>query len=243
MIMPLRFATELHLTTKMDFGRSAAWAIVHSDDYEGALKFWEPFVDHIPDETKFGTIREKVELLEKVGEILKMRGNFDTALRLWKRFCERRLCSNVLNHLGLTYLEMSDYENAVVVLQQSTDIDKEDPEAWMFLYYAYIASKNYSEAIAAAQHEIEAQPTISAYRRLAAVYMAHGEEAKGNAAWEKAIALDPSEWLYRIVPKPWGNLSSLEYKLIGLAEQVERQYDDESFWGIIAKTLSFYGRL
>lgn len=99
----------------------------------------------------------------------------------------------VRTSLGMARLSQGRSDNAIAELQRATELDPKSPAALIALIQAEAELKHFDKALAAAGRLEKIQPDNPQTHSLkAAVYMAKGDRPAARAAWEKAVALQPT---------------------------------------------------
>ena len=99
----------------------------------------------------------------------------------------------VRTSLGLSRLAQGDQARGLSELQLATSLDPKSTQAAMALVQTEMNLKHYDKALAAAQALEKAQPDNPQVQNLkGAVYLIQGDQANARAAFEKAVALEPT---------------------------------------------------
>jgi len=101
--------------------------------------------------------------------------------------------ASVRTSLGLSKLAQGDQAGGLSELQLATTLDPKSTQAAMALIQTEVGLKHFDKAIAAAKTLQQQQPdNPQVYNMLGAVYMLTGDKAEARAAFEKAVALQPT---------------------------------------------------
>ncbi len=99
----------------------------------------------------------------------------------------------VRTSLGLSRLGQGDNEKGLSELELATTLDPKSPQATMALVQTEMSLKHYDKALAAAQSLEKQQPdNPQVYNLKGAVYLVKGDAANARAAFEKALAVQPT---------------------------------------------------
>jgi tetratricopeptide (TPR) repeat protein len=110
--------------------------------------------------------------------------------------------SDDLKIVGLDYVLLDDYPDAIKWLKKSVAFDSKNKDAWYYLGRAYYTKARLSDARAAFEKTLELDPTnVRAESNLGLVYESEGRVQDAIAAYRQAIAwqsddLQPSEQSY-----------------------------------------------
>lgn len=101
--------------------------------------------------------------------------------------------ASVRTSLGLSKLAQGDQARGLSELELATTLDPKSTQAAMALIQTEVGLKHFDKAIAAAKTLQQQQPdNPQVYNMLGAVYMLTGDKAEARAAFEKAVALQPT---------------------------------------------------
>ncbi len=102
-------------------------------------------------------------------------------------------------HLARLYLERHQPELALKTCQEGVDLFPQNPSLWAGLGRAYLALKNYEEAITAFQKSLSFCPmsprNIVVHRNMALAYFNQGKYAEATAEYRSALAWHPDFYL------------------------------------------------
>jgi putative PEP-CTERM system TPR-repeat lipoprotein len=95
--------------------------------------------------------------------------------------------------LGLSRLKQGDNDKAISELQLATTLDPKSPNAGLALIQTELNLKHFDKALAAAQSLEKQQPDNPQVQNMkGVVHLAKGDPAAARAAFEKALALQPT---------------------------------------------------
>jgi tetratricopeptide (TPR) repeat protein len=220
-----------------DMWITLAWRIIHRNDYRGALRICGRVADCIPPAIAINDHMtlpsSKCIILDRIATVLIIHGNNTEAIKMWKRMIEVHPCSSAYNSLASIYRAIGDYDRAIRLLQESIDIDSHASNAWRELCICHSERRHYPLAIIAAQKDVDLRPTIAACRRLTDICVPMKDVPGANKAWEKAVDLDPSEWVLETLPKPFTGEKNPD--MMHFAELLQWEHDDSPVWDALAK--------
>jgi len=92
-----------------------------------------------------------------------------------------------------TLEQAGNYDQAITVLEQATQVDPTQDLVWFNLGDAQRGAKKYQDAIASYQQAIKIKPTVGAYHNnLADAYAKAGDTAKAVQEYDAAAAAEPA---------------------------------------------------
>ena len=128
------------------------------------------------------------------------RGNFETAIDLYKRLLEadpKR--KNGWISLGRAYMGLRDTGHAIEVFRKQAEMNAYDEYAFNSLGWAYTTARRYDEAAAAYQKAIEINPLNQyAHGALGGMYSETHQYNKAVPELEKAVSLSPNDAFLQI---------------------------------------------
>lgn len=146
-------------------------------------------------------------------------------------------------NLGVCYLELEHYQEAVVAFHRAIEIDPEMPEAWYNIGNGYLHSERYEKAIEAYRMAIETKPDF--YQPLCNTGGAYFELEHYQETIEfcrKAIEVDSNRY------EAWGLLGQAYFRtqdydraVEALQRVVEIEPNSYEVWGHLAAALVFSG--
>jgi tetratricopeptide (TPR) repeat protein len=116
---------------------------------------------------------------------------------------------------GYENLQDHDYQRAVEHLEKAVKLNRQDPDTWNLLGFAYQELGKLEEATDAVAHAYNLRPSSNEYRQILARckgllgYRSHvdGNQAKAVSLYEEALALDNDN------VTTWYNLALAHYQL------------------------------
>lgn len=129
---------------------------------------------------------------------------FDQSLVLYMVICAVDPYNDIaLRGLALSYINLSQNNEAITAAQRLVQLNPEDPMAHTFLGDLYGSSEMFDEAINAYSKAIELQPEPVFYINLGSVYKMNGQFVEADDSYRKSIELDS------LSPQGWWMLGEL----------------------------------
>ena len=123
---------------------------------------------------------------------------YDQSLVLYMVICAVDPYNDIaLRGLALSYINLSQNNEAITAAQRLVQINPEDPTAYTFLGDLYGSSEKFEEAIQAYSKAIEILPEPVFYINLGSVYKMNGQFVEADDSYRKSIELDslsPQAW-------------------------------------------------
>lgn len=134
------------------------------------------------------------QLLALAGESYMQAKDFNKATSYFEKAAALAPKAAVLHtSLGLSRLKQGDTDKAVSELELATTLDPKSPNAGLALVQAELNLKHVDKALAAAQALEKQQPDNAQVQNVkGVVYLAKNDQAAARAAFEKALALQPT---------------------------------------------------
>ncbi len=138
--------------------------------------------------------------------------DFDRSISLYEQALQENPRDiQALQSLGVTYGEKGLWEKAAEMLEKARTLDPQSGELNVDLALAYAELKNFSKALEFAQKAVANSKTGNAYHVLGLIHEGLGDNAKALEAYEKGLAIDPSNSDLRLtVGNFYGKQKSLD---------------------------------
>ena len=129
---------------------------------------------------------------------------YDQSLVLYLVICAVDPYNDIaLRGLALSYINLSQNNEAIIAAQRLVQLNPEDPTAYTFLGDLYGSSEKFDEAIQAYLKAIEILPEPVFYINLGSVYKMNGQFVEADDSYRKSIELDS------LSPQAWWMLGEL----------------------------------
>ena len=137
---------------------------------------------------------QDAQLLALAGESYMQARDFDKATAYFEQATVLAPQAAVLHaSLGMSRLNQGDHERAVAELRRATELDPKSTGAAFALVQAELNLKRHDKALAAIEAIEKQQPDNAQVQNVkGGVYLSRGDTAAARAAFEKALALQPS---------------------------------------------------
>jgi tetratricopeptide (TPR) repeat protein len=181
-----------------------AKALVHLEDFSGADQALRSYLQ---------AHRNSSDALYMLGFILNRENRSADSLAIYTQAAAITApTSDDLKIVGLDYVLLNDYPDAIKWLQKAVSFDSKNKDAWYYLGRAYYTRSQISEAREAFQTVLDLDPgDAKAENNLGLIFETEGNVAAAIEAYRKAIAWQ--EQTSQINEQPYVNLGNL------LAEQ------------------------
>jgi tetratricopeptide (TPR) repeat protein len=177
-----------------------AKSLVHLQDFAGAERALRGYIP---------SHRESSDALYMLGFVLNREGRPAESLASYTQAAAiTRPTSDDLKIVGLDYVLLDDYPDAIKWLEKAVAVDGANKDAWYYLGRAYYTVTRLPEARKAFQTVLNLEPRdVKAENNLGLIFESSGEPGAAIGAYRKAIAwqeqsLQPSE-------QPFVNLGNL----------------------------------
>jgi tetratricopeptide (TPR) repeat protein len=171
-----------------------AKSLVHLQDFAGAESALRGYVSVHPNSS---------DALYMLGFVLNRQNRPAESLATYtKAAAIMRPTADDLKIVGLDYVLLDDYGDAIKWLEKAVSMDRSNKEAWYYLGRAYYSLARLAEARKAFQAVLDLDPRdVQAENNLGLVYESSGEPTVAIEAYRRAIAwqensLQPSEQPY-----------------------------------------------
>jgi putative PEP-CTERM system TPR-repeat lipoprotein len=137
---------------------------------------------------------DDAQLLALAGESYMQVREFDKASAYFEKAAALAPKAAIVHtSLGLSRLNQGEHDKAVSELQLATELDPKSTSAGFALVQAQLSLKQYDKALATVRKLEQAQPESAPVQNLkGGVYLSKGDIAAARAAFDKAVALQPS---------------------------------------------------
>ena len=188
------------LTRRVSMARDE-WSPLRRPDSQRALTLLAKF---IAEAEQIGETQTLHVCCAAAGLIHHQEGSFEESTVMLERALRLKEERSLMPILGLNYLRLRRYDDAIAVLTRATELDPGSSISYNALGVVYEEMGRYQNALLAYQHAIRLDPKDAAFHtNLGNAYRVLDRDDEALAAYQRAIELNPD------YPPPHNNLAGL----------------------------------